>query len=156
MIDLTLLEDNPLFEDFSQKELEVFFENANQLEFRPDEILFHEGEIGTEMYVVLSGEINIFKEKGVDEPSLLASLPEGTFLGEMSLIDQAPRSAMVKAGEQDVRTVVFSRGYIESVGKTDPEIVCKFLHNIMKVSAGRTRGQIERLISSKQTLENIE
>jgi CRP-like cAMP-binding protein len=85
----------------------------------------------------------------------LITLSEGSFLGEMSLIDKSPRSAMVRAGESNVRMVVFSRGYLEALGASYPDIVYKFMLNIIKISAQRSRLTTERLISSRQTLDNI-
>ena len=156
MIDLEKVKNIELFENFTQQELESLFEKAHEMELRPGEILFHEGETGTEMYIVTSGEIEIYKELGVDEPKLLVSLPEGAFIGEMSLIDMSPRSAMIRASENNsVNMVVFSRNYIENIALSNIDAVCKFMHNIIRISAGRSRMTTERLISSRQTLENI-
>ncbi|MGM0607799.1 MAG: cyclic nucleotide-binding domain-containing protein [Candidatus Muiribacteriota bacterium] len=155
MINVAALNDIEIFRNFSQEELETFLKNAVEYELRSDEILFHEGETGTEMFIILSGEISIYKELELDEPKLLVTLSDGAFLGEMSLVDKTPRSAMAKAGDSTVKMVVFSRGYIESMAESELDIVCKFMLNIIKIGAQRSRMTTERLISSRQTLGNI-
>jgi len=156
MIDIRTLNNVEIFNDFSEDELKIFFRNADEYEIRPGELLFHEGESGSEMFVILSGEVEIYKEKGLDEPQLLVSLPEGAFFGEMSLIDSSPRSAMVKAGESSVRMAVFSRAFIEAlVRQNNLPIATKFMLNVIKYLARRNRMTIERLIYSRQTLDNI-
>jgi signal transduction histidine kinase/predicted CoA-binding protein len=62
-------------------------------EFIPaDEILFTEGDIGDKAYVIMAGEIDILKESG-GRTVLLATQKAGQVIGEMSLLDQAPRFA---------------------------------------------------------------
>ncbi|MFA7577044.1 MAG: cyclic nucleotide-binding domain-containing protein, partial [Candidatus Muiribacteriota bacterium] len=62
MIDINAVKNIEIFENFSDEELDVFFKNAIEMELREGEILFHEGETGTEMFIILSGEISIYKE----------------------------------------------------------------------------------------------
>ncbi|PLX18699.1 MAG: hypothetical protein C0601_04145 [Candidatus Muiribacterium halophilum] len=156
MIDIKSLNNVEIFNNFSEDELKVFFKNADEYEVRPGELLFHEGETGSEMFVILNGEIEIYKEKGLDDPQLLVSLPEGAFFGEMSLIDSSPRSAMAKAGETTVKMAVFSRAFIEAlVRQNNLEIATKFMLNVIKYLAQRNRMTTERLIYSRQTLDNI-
>ena len=56
------------------------------------QVLFHEGEPGKEMYVVQSGKVNITKNVR-DTEKVLATLGPGEFFGEMSILNNKPRSA---------------------------------------------------------------
>jgi CRP/FNR family cyclic AMP-dependent transcriptional regulator len=58
--------------------------------------LFHEGETGDGLYLVVDGEINVVKQ-GKDGEHLLAKLEAGAVLGEMSLITSDARSATGRA-----------------------------------------------------------
>ncbi len=71
------------------------------------EILFREGEIGDEMYLIKSGKIKIVQKVG-DEMKVLAVLSEGDFFGEMALIDGSPRSATAIA-EGDTELITFDK-----------------------------------------------
>ena len=60
-----------------------------------NEILFIEGDVGTEMYIIKSGKLKIMKREG-SKTIHLATLGAGAMLGEMSLLDGSPRSATVR------------------------------------------------------------
>ncbi len=57
--------------------------------------LFREGEVGTDLFVIDSGEVRVLTEGGVRE---ICRLGPGCHVGEMALIDAAPRSATIVAG----------------------------------------------------------
>ncbi len=61
------------------------------------EVVFREGEEARDMFVVLSGEIEVLKrsKRGVD--ARVALLGPGDWFGEMSILDVQPRSATVRA-----------------------------------------------------------
>ncbi len=55
-------------------------------------VLFREGEVGGEMYIIVSGRVRVTREvRGVEK--VLTTLPAGEFLGEMALLNNRPRSA---------------------------------------------------------------
>ncbi len=72
-------------------------------EFAASEVIFEEGSMGRELYVVLSGKVNIVKNLGPNA-AVVASLGKGEFFGEMAVIDGSPRSA--SAVSADDRTKV--------------------------------------------------
>lgn len=65
------------------------------VEVPPGEFVFRQGDLGTEMFVVHSGEVEIFHEG--DPPRSVALLEKGDFFGEMSLLEDVPRSASARA-----------------------------------------------------------
>ena len=65
----------------------------NKIHFKEGDIIFKENEEDCkEMYVIDSGRVNIVKKVG-DTDTTLATLDEGDFFGEMSLITGSKRSA---------------------------------------------------------------
>src|SRR5438034_11292663 len=72
-------------------------------EFRKGHVLFREGEPGKEMYVVQAGKVNITKTVRETE-KILATLGAGEFFGEMSILNNKPRSAgaVVRSEERRV------------------------------------------------------
>ena len=62
----------------------------------PEEFIFREGELGTEMFIVHEGRVEILKELQ-GEQRQLAVLEKGDFFGEMSLLEDLPRTASARA-----------------------------------------------------------
>ena len=71
-------------------------EGAFEKILKAGEILFREGERGEEMYLIRSGKVEISNSSG-GAKKVLATLSEGSFLGEMAIVDDAPRSATATA-----------------------------------------------------------
>ena len=65
-------------------------------DYKDGDIIFEENSAGREMYIILTGKAIVIKERG-DVETTLATLEDGDFFGEMSLFDNSPRSATVKA-----------------------------------------------------------
>lgn len=63
--------------------------------------LLNEGDVGDFCYLILSGKVEVFRMSG-EGKSKLGELGEGGIVGEMALIDPAPRSASVVAVEPTV------------------------------------------------------
>ncbi|MDE2621113.1 MAG: cyclic nucleotide-binding domain-containing protein, partial [Sphingomonadales bacterium] len=63
---------------------------------RAGEIVLAEGDTGQDVYIIRRGSMIVQKELG-GKPVFLSYVPAGSYVGEMALIDRAPRSATVKA-----------------------------------------------------------
>jgi CRP-like cAMP-binding protein len=80
-------------------------EVAHEKTFAPGEVLFTEEDLGTEMYLVIDGTVDIQKLGRRPEPGLsgealgpvISTLGPGDAVGEMSVLDDMPRSASVVA-----------------------------------------------------------
>lgn len=96
--------------------------------YKDGEVIVKEGEVGTSMYVVLSGEVEVSKESG-GEKTVIALLREEDIFGEMALFDNRPRSASVRAiGE--VQVAVFDRlSFLEQI-KKNPHIALQILQKM--------------------------
>ena len=86
----------PLFADVSGEDLEQLYEMAETISIPAGELVLREGDPGDSLYVVLDGELEVTKRQG-DQEIQLALYEPGQFFGEMALLEQAPRSASVRA-----------------------------------------------------------
>jgi len=93
------------------------------------ETLFREGDEGDRMYVILEGRMDILVGNTVVETA-----NEGGIVGEMALIDDAPRAASVVATTL-CRLVAVDRKRFHSLVQSDPT----FATHVMKVLADRLR-----------------
>ena len=73
--------------------------------FKENDILFKEGDRGREMFILREGEIKI-THKDKDGEVELARLGAGSVIGEMSLLDNMPRSASGIATKPTKATVI--------------------------------------------------
>jgi CRP-like cAMP-binding protein len=68
-----------------------------QEKFAKGSVIFVEGAAADKFYIVMDGEVDVWKDYGDHRRSLLASHGPGHFFGEMALVDELPRSATLLA-----------------------------------------------------------
>ena len=91
-----------LFAEQKLSSLEINFLTSlsRERKLKSGQILFHEGDPGDAMYVVLDGRVLISKFIPGAGEEALAFLERGDYFGEMALIDRAPRSAQARASRR--------------------------------------------------------
>ena len=87
----------PLFAGLSEEQALRLEEVAQRRTFRRGEVIFHKGDAGSTLYMIVQGQVKIVLPSDSGEEALLAVLDAGDFFGELSLIDEQPRSATVVA-----------------------------------------------------------
>jgi CRP-like cAMP-binding protein len=102
-------------------------------------VLFREGDLGRDMFIVQQGKVQVKKRVGSTE-EILAELSAGEFFGEMALLIGLDRSATVEVIE-DSKLLVISPETFASLLKSDIEIALKML----KKMAARLRALDEHL-----------
>jgi CRP/FNR family transcriptional regulator, cyclic AMP receptor protein len=96
----------------NEKQLKSLLASGKQQSYPEDRVIVGEGEMGVAFYLILEGSVEA-RRKG----KVLAKLGSGNFFGEMSLLDNNPRSSDVVA-VAPTRCLVLStwdfRGRVES------------------------------------------
>jgi CRP-like cAMP-binding protein len=103
------------------------------------DILFNEGDNGTEAYIVKKGEVEIFRKLGNRE-IVLATLGPGSIIGEMSLIDNQPRMASGRALTNTELLTISQKNLhyrLEKVESND-----QVLRRLLDVLVERARGYV--------------
>lgn len=77
--------------------LNAFSERFQRIILTAGEVLFKEGELGDEAYIIDSGTIRISQTRISDREQTLATFGRGELFGELSLLDQKRRSAQATA-----------------------------------------------------------
>jgi len=91
-------------------------------------VLFREGDPGREMYVVQSGRVTISKQVGEVE-KVLADLGQGEFFGEMSILNNKPRSATATVAE-DARLLVIDPRTFDSMLRANAEVAVRMIKKL--------------------------
>jgi CRP/FNR family transcriptional regulator, cyclic AMP receptor protein len=110
-----------LFAGMGPEPLRAMARTLRARRFRRGEVLFHEGDPGDALFVVASGAVKVVVPSEDGEEAILATLRRGDFLGELALLDGAPRSASAVALEP-TETLALPRDQFLSLVATEPAI----------------------------------
>jgi CRP-like cAMP-binding protein len=91
-------------------------------------VLFREGEEAGDMFVIQSGKVQITRRVGGQE-AVLAVLPEGEFFGEMSIVNNRPRSASATVVEDAVLLKIDARTF-EAMIRGNAEIAMRMIKKL--------------------------
>jgi pSer/pThr/pTyr-binding forkhead associated (FHA) protein len=94
------------------------------------DIIFSEGDIGTEMFILQSGTVELFKEIA-GETRVLATLEKGDFFGEMSVLEDLPRTASARA-KTDVELVKINGAMFDTMLKSNTEIAVRMMRKLSR------------------------
>jgi CRP-like cAMP-binding protein len=94
------------------------------------DIIFSEGDIGTEMFIIQSGIVELFKSIG-GETRVLATLEKGDFFGEMSVLEDVPRNASARA-KTDVEVVRINGATFDTMLKSNTEIAIRMMRKLSR------------------------
>jgi CRP-like cAMP-binding protein len=94
------------------------------------DIIFSEGDIGTEMYILQSGSVELFKQIA-GETRVLATLDKGDFFGEMSVLEDLPRTASARA-KTDVELVKINGAMFDTMLKSNTEIAVRMMRKLSR------------------------
>ena len=88
-----LLSRSTLFSHLNSEELKKLAAFAKKKSLRSKDILFHKGDSGNQMFVILCGRVKISTLSEEGKELTLGILEAGNFFGEISLFDRRKRSA---------------------------------------------------------------
>jgi CRP-like cAMP-binding protein/predicted GNAT family N-acyltransferase len=131
----------PLLEDLSDDERKHVLKSGTVLSCRAGDTILRTGDVGNELFVVLSGlaEVRLPKAK---KP--IAVLEPGQVFGEIAFIANVKRSADVVAlAESEI--LVVSQAFLRKLMKSSPELSSKVLFNLSRVLC-------ERLVYSTRSM----
>ena len=116
-----------------------YFRNSEDAQtFRAGQIVFNEGDPGNMMYAVLEGEVDIMVGDQV-----VGTIPAGSIVGEMALIDHSPRSASAVARTECRLVPIDERRLLFMVHQTP-----NFSLDVMRIMASRLR-DMDALMDSR-------
>ena len=92
--------------------------------------VFREGDLGTEMFIIHAGQVEILKTvEGVE--TQLAILERGDFFGEMSLLEELPRAATARA-LTDVKLLQINGSTFDQMLRSNPEIAVRMMRKLSR------------------------
>lgn len=125
----------PIFGKCTPQEISAVAAVAQESHFDPGQIIVTQGTPGQAFYLVLNGRVEILRDG-----NSLGAFGQGDFFGEMSLLDQAPRSATIRAIDA-TDCLMLSSWDFKAVLERYPSIAIKLL----EVLSRRLRVADERI-----------
>jgi CRP-like cAMP-binding protein len=109
------------------------------------EYVFRQGDKGIDLYVIQSGAVEISRGEG-DERVVMATLRQGAFFGEMSVLESMPRDADAVAVTRTELLVITQGGLLIRL-RRDPTFAVEMLHQL----SGRVRALNQQLEAERSS-----
>ena len=121
----------PLFADLSEADLTRFGEVTREREYPKNSVILFEDDPGDALYIVSTGQVKVVLIGEDGREVILSVLGDGDFFGEMSLIDDEPRSAHVIA-MRDSHLLVLRRDDFQSQLEQHPKVALELLRVLVQ------------------------
>lgn len=102
----------------------------SQLSYAAGETIFAQGDLGTEMYIIQEGEVDIIKHLGA-QSHVLSHLEKGDFFGEMAILEALPRTADARA-ITNVKLVAINGSRFDDMLRRNPEVAVRIIRKYSK------------------------
>jgi CRP-like cAMP-binding protein len=116
----------PIFSRLEPAYLDQLARLARDRTFKAGDVILRQGEPGIALFVVQSGKVQVVQNAGQPGELVLGEHGPGGFFGEMTLIDESPRSATVRAVE-DTTCIGLSRVDFIVAVREHPDIAIRML-----------------------------
>jgi CRP/FNR family transcriptional regulator, cyclic AMP receptor protein len=133
----------PLFARADERILASLANRLRRRRFRKGEVIFHQGDPGDSLHVVVSGAVKIVLPSAEGEEAIIATLRTGDFFGELALLDDSPRSATATSLEP-TELLVLPRGVFMDLLDTLPGLRDALLAGLAR-ELRRLTGHVEEL-----------
>ncbi|MGD8779805.1 MAG: cyclic nucleotide-binding domain-containing protein [Ignavibacteria bacterium] len=151
-----ILKTIPAFRKFDKKHLKLFLTTLHHREYQANEYVFHQGDPGIGLYIIMEGEILISSKTEHGYEHRFAILKEGDFFGELALLDNEVRSASAVALKNSKLYVVFRPDLDEFIDKY-PKQGVEILRGISQIITTRLRRLNEDYVALyNRTLKNMQ
>ena len=140
----------PLFKDLRRRDRREIVNLFHVRNFAKNEVIFQADTPGMGMYIIVEGSVEIVSPNE-NRKFVLAELNEGDFFGEMSLIDETPRSATATASVPTQAIVIF-RTNLKDLMNRKPKLGLILLRRLASIIAFRLR-EANPLLSENRIME---
>lgn len=114
-----MLAEVPLFALLDDQERSILAERVEIARFEAGATIFHTGDPGASMYVLKSGEVEVTVTTKTGDRLVLERPGPGDFFGEISLLDEGPRTASAQA-KTAVEALEVDRGDLDELFRLKP------------------------------------
>jgi len=136
---IELLRHVDLFQHLTEQQLEDLAAQTRELSFRKHAVLMTEGDAGESMYVIKSGSVKVYVSDDEGRELVLYQQGKGAVIGDISLLDDEPRSASVSTLEPTTVLMIGKQAFLESL-RTSPEMAINIIRSLTQRLRDATEG----------------
>lgn len=130
-IESIMTRSEPLFSELSQEDISLMASYGQTRSYSRNSIIINRGDESDCLYIVQNGRVKVYISDEYGAEIILRYEGPGEYFGELSLIDEEPRSASVATVEESRLTYV-SRKKFEQCLHAKPEIAVKLIRSMSK------------------------
>lgn len=119
----------PIFSTLAPEGLAELARASREAEFPPGAEICAEGEPGEEVFILLTGEIEVVVKAGAGE-KIVSKEQKGGFIGELAVLDPAPRSAKLRAGKTGARVLRLDGDAFREAVDAEPSIASQVIRTL--------------------------
>jgi CRP/FNR family transcriptional regulator, cyclic AMP receptor protein len=140
-----LVPQNAFLETFKESDREKIISYTEKLTFPKETVIIQYYTNDSALYIALKGDFEVWMpEIGAKNFRKIALLPPNSTFGELSFLDGAPRSAMVKVAT-DAEVLKLTRASYGKMLAEDPKLAYIFLLQLTKLLSQRLRHATKKL-----------
>ena len=121
-----------LFSGLTVEEVFQIAQIAIEERYLAEEVIFHEGDVGDSMFIIINGSVSIYNQK-----KEITTLETGECFGEMALLDHEPRSSSIRAITDTAVLKIDEENFYELVAGN-----IEIIQGIVKILSKRLRQSI--------------
>lgn len=144
----------PALREYGDADLELLSRATALRTFAPREVLFDEGTYGDSCFLLLAGDVDVVRTAH-DKIRILATLRAGSLVGQLALIDRAPRSARVVANVE-THALELGRDVFERLLQAHSAMALRFQDQVAIAGVRQLRGATARLVALMEQRNDAE
>ena len=134
----------PFFDGLTREALALIAKATTEESHATGTKIFQYGDAGDKLFIILDGKVRISRELAGMGEEALAVLGPGEVFGEMSLIDEAPRSADARVHER-CRLLVITKEEFDDLLFLHKDLAYEVLWNCVRILSARLRETNDKL-----------
>ncbi len=131
---LELLKRVTAFRRLSSEQLALLARSVGSRAFQRGEIIFHQGSIGSTLYIIVAGQVRIYTTSEAGQELTVTLFRDGDFFGEMALLDGQPRAASAEAMCHTTTLTLHRAAFLDTINACPP-----IAASVLEVMAARIR-----------------
>lgn len=149
----SLLKDVPFFQLLDDSERAALAEVLDEARYKAGEKIFEAGDAGDKLFIVRSGAIELWSKDYLGQKIVFNTEKHGAMFGELSLLDEGPRTATAQVIE-DAELLVLDRGDLQKFIRQKPDAAL----DMMTMMGRRMRESTARLhrMSARNVNEEVQ